>query len=121
MANCKNRKCRAILSGHYWGDGYCSKRCLMNCQSPEETEDDALHDPTDPTGHLVVCRTHREMAAMLDALRLDKDLPKIIYLRKKGLTFRTIASVLKKPWSTVHKKWRLCTRNILRECGLPIK
>lgn len=121
MANCKNRKCGAILSGHYWGDGYCSYRCMHNTLPPEMDDDDAVHDPTDPTGHRVVCRTRGEMAAMIEAAAIHPKLPKIIYMRKRHKTYRDIGKECHIDEKTVRNILRKSARNLLRECGLPIK
>jgi len=53
--------------------------------------DGPLMDPTDPTGRREICRNRDEIDFMLWCAELHPLLPKILYLRKQGDTFRQIA------------------------------
>ena len=121
MALCKNEACRATLSEHHWGDGYCSRKCMAGGLDDGERVDDYLHDPTDPTGNRAIAKTADEVDAMLEAHAIDPRLPKIIYLRKRGMTFREIAPRGGMSYQTVDNLLKSLTPNLLRQCGLYIK
>jgi hypothetical protein len=80
--------------------------------------DGPLLDPSDPTGRQEIARNRDEIEAMLYLSVIDTRLPRIVYLRKKGKTLRTIASACGCAPSTVNNLLKNCTPNLLRECGL---
>lgn len=118
MALCKNRCCMAPLGEHYWGDGYCSRRCLSQDDGYDPDTDKPLLDPNDPTGHAEICRNHDEVDAMLEAAEIDPRLPKIIYMRKRGRTHQSIGAQLGIGEAGVRKILQKCDSKLLRNCGL---
>ncbi len=117
---CLNRRCRQVIGDHYWGAGYCCERCYFQSASnvEGETRADRLCDPTDPTGRTLITRTRDETDAMLEAAEIDGRLPKIIYLRKRGLTIRKLAPQCGCDESTCRRLLKRAAPNLLRACGL---
>ena len=121
MALCKNPKCMAPLTEYHWGEGYCSKRCMAAALAGDERVSDCLHDPTDPTGHAVICKTADEVDAMLEAYAIDPRLPRIIYMRRKGKSWRDIGKACGLSYMQCDRIFANVTPNLLRACGLRIK
>lgn len=120
MALCKNRRCMVQLGESFWGEGYCSRRCLSQADGYDSDVDRPLLDPTDPTGQREICRNLDEIDAMTEAADIDPRLPKIIYLRKRGQTYRQIAAAMEPGIShqAVDKILAKLTRKHLRRCGI---
>lgn len=120
MQLCANPKCRAVLSEYQWGAAYCSKRCMAAGLEKGEKVDDFLHDPNDPTGRAPIARNADEVDAMMEAFAIDPRLPKIIYLRKKGITYQKIAAQMtpKIDYTTCIRILRRAHYKLLHDCGL---
>ena len=119
MAFCK--RCNSVLRGVVWGEGYCTLACEREDNRDDWRDCAPLYDPNDPTGSGVIAANRNEVEAMLEAGAIDKRLPKIIYLRKRGKSLREVANACDCGKSTVDRLLRLGTPNLLRECGLHIK
>ena len=120
MALCKNKQCRTQLGAFHWLDGYCSEQCARVDNDADWEDCRPLYDPTDPTGQRVIAQNLDEVDAMLAAAEIDPRLPKLIYLRKRGMTHRAIGQSMQPRIreSTVRKIINLCDRNLLIACGL---
>ena len=120
MALCKNNMCKRPLKYEYWLDGYCSERCATAAVDYDPKEDCPLLDPTDPTGNRSICKNRDEVDAMLAAAEIDPRLPKIIYLKKQGLSNRVIGRQIIPPVceKTVRNLLNKSARKDLRACGL---
>jgi hypothetical protein len=115
---CLNPKCHAVLTEYQWGEGYCSKLCMASRLDKGERISDCLHDRT---GRLAdVARTADEVDAFMEALELDPRLPRIIYLRRAGKTFRQIGPAMapKIDAATCNRILASATPKLLRRCGL---
>ena len=121
MAFCK--RCNSVLRGVVWGEGYCTLACEREDNRDDWRDCAPLYDPNDPTGAGVIAANRNEVVAMLDAGAIDKRLPKIIMLRKRGMSFRKIAAAMTPRINekTVRNILSGSARNLLRECGLHIK
>ena len=120
MALCKNNMCKRPLKYEYWLDGYCSERCAMSAVDYDPKEDRPLYDPTDATGNRAICKNRDEVDAMLAAAEIDPRLPKIIYLRKQGLSYRAIGRSMTPITSdqTCRRLLNRVARKDLQACGL---
>lgn len=92
------------------------QRCLKYGNG--EGMDDMLCDPTDPTGQRIIAASRDEIDAMLEAFDIDKRLPRIIYLRRRGTTYRLTACKIGIAESTVRKILAKCAPKLLQACGL---
>ena len=119
MAFCK--RCNCVYHGASWLGEYCSQRCAYDDNRDDWRDCAPLYDPNDPTGSGVIAANRNEVEAMLEAGAIDKRLPKIIYLRKRGKSLREVANACDCGKSTVDRLLRLGTPNLLRECGLQRK
>ena len=86
----------------------------------DPNEDCPLLDPTDATGNRSICKNRDEVDAMLDAAEIDPRLPKIIYLRKQGMSLQKIGRTLDPQIThpTVSRLLNLLQRKDLQACGL---
>ena len=80
-----------------------------------------LHDPTDPTGQRVVAETTEQVDGMLAAYEIDRRLPRIIYMRKRRMTYRQIGYAIDRSGKTAHTLLKKVTPKLLRACGLSVK
>ena len=125
---CANPKCRrqvdpreglgGSLTRSDWAGAYCSRACFRATLRKGEHIRDMLHDPTDPTGRRTIARNADEIDAMMEAHGIDARLPRIIYWRKRGLTYRAVAARCGVDASTCNRILALATPKLLRECGL---
>lgn len=120
MAFCKNPKCQQTLKDTHWVDGYCCRRCAMASVDDGEDEAAPLLDPTDATGRREIARNRDEVDAMLYLAELDPRLPRLVYLRKRGLSLRAAGSAMRPPMadSSVRKLLKSCAPKTLQACGL---
>lgn len=118
MNLCANAKCRAPLTRVTWGEGYCSYKCAHDCVPSDMVDADVLHDPSDPSGQRVIAKTQAEISSLIEASHIDKRLPKILYLRMRGMSNRKIAKEFKRSHEWVAKILKKLPRNILEDCGL---
>jgi len=121
MPLCKNPECRTRLSKHVWFGGYCSARCAQAHDGYDKEFEGPLLDPSDPTGEREIARNRDEVDAMLEAAAINKDLPKIIMLRKQGKTLRQIGEACGMSYVQCNRILGSVTPNLLRRCGLRIK
>jgi len=121
MTLCKNERCMRPLKEHAWFGGYCSARCSRTAEDYDADACAPLMDPSDPTGQREIARNRDEVDAMLEAAAINKDLPKVIMLRKQGKTFRQIGKACGTSKDTCDRLLRRATPNLLRRCGLRIK
>lgn len=98
-----------------WGDGYCSKECMMADLKKGEAITDYLYAPT---GTRVVARTEAQIDAMMEAYETDHRLPKIIYMRIRGCSLQTIADTIEVSKQAVDKILHKLTCKHLARCGL---
>ena len=116
---CKNPKCMAQIKSHYWGDGYCSRRCMHGA---DRQESEAYSGPPDPNSPDDLRRDLLQQADFLDAMeeafQVDARLPKIIYLRRRGMTWREIGKLFDCDFSICNKIYHRATRKLLKSCGL---
>ena len=118
MHRCKNPACMVLIGANHWVAGYCSQRCANNHGA--DTAQAELKDPTDPDGRRVIAANSSEIDAMLFAGEVDPRLPKIIYLRKRGLSLRQIGRKLNPSLHPeecnriIHK----APQEILKACGV---
>lgn len=117
---CKNKRCRRVLAEHYWGEGYCCSDCMHTCMIYGEGEvmADRLTDPTDPTGQRVIADTLDEIDAMLEAAEIDNRLPRIIYFRRRGLSYRAIDKACHCGPMVCYRLLKSVTPSLLHACGL---
>jgi len=101
MAFCK--RCNCVYHGASWLGEYCSQRCAYDENRDDWKDCAPLYDPNDPTGAGVIAANRNEVEAMLEAGAIDKRLPKIIMLRKRGKTMRVVGSAVGIHHSTVTK------------------
>jgi len=111
---CLNPKCGAVLTEYQWGEGYCSKGCMAACLDRGERISDMLHGPCGR----VVAETADEVDAMLEAMEVDRRLPRIIYLLRGKMTKVAAASECHMPESTLRHILCSCDGKLLRRCGL---
>jgi len=125
---CANPKCRrqvdpregsgGSLTRSDWAGAYCSRACFRATLRKGEHIRDMLHDPTDPTGRRTIARNADEIDAMMEAHGIDARLPRIIYWRKRGLTYRSIAVRCGISDCAVSNILRKLTPKLLIACGL---
>lgn len=116
---CKNSQCMVSLSEYVWGDGYCSKRCMEKGDDYDaEAHDSMPHPDYIQAARCELAKDADLTDAMTQAYALDPRLPKIIYLKRKGKTLRTIGKACKIAESSVRKLLSKCAPNLLRACGL---
>ena len=140
-----NPKCRAVLSGCQWGEGYCSPGCEMECSDGMPLRDmmhgargspdvaaqlranadlcDAMNealaiDAGLPRRLLGYTHDPGRLIAFVDAARIDARLPEIIYQRTKRQTYAEIGASMGIDASTCNRIVARATRNVLRRCGL---
>ncbi len=123
VSRCRNKRCNRPLKVHYWGEGYCSRDCMQRCLKYGDGERmaDMLCDPTDPTGQRIIAATRDEIDAMLEAFDIDKRLPRIIYLLKRGKSMRQIDRVSGFTKNTCGRLVASVAPNLLHACGLRTK
>ena len=121
MAFCK--RCNSVLRGVVWGEGYCTLACEREGNRDDWLDCAPLYDPNDPTGAGVIAANRNEVVAMLDAGAIDKRLPKIIMLRKRGMSLQDIGRSMQPRIShtAVSNILGKLQCKHLRECGLHIK
>lgn len=116
---CKNRKCRALLKDHHWGDGYCSRACL---HSADREESEAYQNPVDPNSPAAFMQEMERNAAFFDAMYeafdIDPLLPRIIYLRIGGATYREVGKMCGISGMQCYRLMKSVTRKVLKACGL---
>jgi len=112
---CRNPRCRAMLGRIHWGEGFCSRACMMR---GADAGSGPLLDPTDPTGGREIARDAGQVEAMLRAYEIDPRLPRVIHLRRRGWTFKRIGESTGLHAATCNRILAYATPNLLRECGL---
>jgi hypothetical protein len=117
---CKNKRCRREITEHYWGDGFCCYDCFHAARNMAdgEVEADRLCDPTDPTGRRVIAETRDEIDAMLEARNIDARLPRIIYLRRRGRSWKAAGVACGITRQAVAKIVDRLPLSLLKRCGL---
>ena len=119
---CLNPRCPnqpRSLGEHFFGAGYCCRDCWHDSQSASAREGaEPLLDPTDPTGQREIARNLDEVDAMLEAMEVDRRLPRIIYLLRGKMTKVAAASECHMPESTLRHILCSCDGKLLRRCGL---
>ena len=113
---CMNPRCRKPLSEYQWGEGYCSGECMEVCLDKGDTLTQSLHDPS--ANLVTISFTQDEIEAFEEVAEIDYRLPRIIYLRRAGHTYREIGKSLDLDASTCNRMMRYATRKLLRRCGL---
>lgn len=116
---CKNSQCMVSLSEYVWGDGYCSKRCMEKGDDYDAEAHDSMPHPGDIQAARCELAKDADLTdAMTQAYALDPRLPKIIYLKRKGKTMRTIGKACGMSYWECYRLLKNATPNILRACGL---
>lgn len=113
---CKNPKCRAVLGSYQWGDGYCSKECMAAGVRNGERISDSLHDRS--ANLVTLSFVEDEMYALEDAAAIDPRLPRIIFLRRAGRSYRHIGKKIGETHMECYRLLHSVTPNLLRRCGL---
>jgi hypothetical protein len=108
-----------VLGDTHWGDGYCCKRCFETGDEYDPEVHDGLPEPDDVRGMRRELARNADLTdALVQAAAIDARLPKIIYLRRRGMTLRKIGSECGLSHDTADRLLRNLTPNILRACGL---
>ena len=119
MSMCKNPECGAILREHFWGEGYCCKRCMEKGEDYSAELHERQPHPDD------VGQLRRELArcadladALAEAAAIDPRLPRIIHYRRKGKTYRQIGKLAKCDAATAMRLLRNVPDALRNRCGL---
>jgi hypothetical protein len=117
---CKNKRCGRVIGEHYWGEGYCTSRCMSDSMRRVNGEkmSDRLSDPTDPTGRRAIAETVDEIDAMLEAAAIDSRLPRIIYLRRRRMSWRKVDKACNVTENTCRRLLDSVSLRLLKQCGL---
>jgi hypothetical protein len=108
-----------VLGDTHWGEGYCCKRCFETSDEYDPESHDGLPEPDDVRGMRRELARNADLTdALVQAAAIDARLPKIIYLRRRGMTLRKVAKECGICASQVRNIFAKCTPNILRICGL---
>lgn len=119
MPLCKNPHCMTKLGDSQWGEGYCSKRCFETGPDYDPEAHDNLRHPDEVNGlHRELCNNADLTDAMLEADRIDPRLPRILYLRRRGVPLRNIGRKCGMCESMVRKLLAQCAPKVLKACGL---
>jgi len=117
IGRCKYDRCGKLLGQQHWMDGYCSWDCWHEATQHTGQEDAGpLRNPDNPAQE--VAENREQVAAMLDAAGIDARLPKVIFLRKQGKSYRQIAKACGFSVFTANTIMQKLTPKLLRECGL---
>jgi hypothetical protein len=98
-----------VVAGVLCAAAFCVARLI---------EADRLCDPTDPTGRRVIAETRDEIDAMLEARDIDARLPRIIYLRRRGRSWKAAGVACGITRQAVAKIVDRLPLSLLKRCGL---
>ena len=91
---------------------------MASARGYQAATDGPLMDPNDPTGKREIAANTEQIEAMLAAAEVDNRLPRIIYLRKRGKSYREIGKLCGISKQTCYRLLASVTPKLLRKCGL---